>query len=133
MGTTPLQKEISDAYLEEARGPKPTGGPVTSRLFDLRFQGKWDDIWQIILGVAGRDEIIDTETLVYIAAGPLEDLICNVGSEYIDRVEREAKFNRQFGKLLTGVWLGRAEPEVRARVVQFCRAFPDPIDGEYQY
>ncbi len=100
---------------------------------DLSRNGPWEELWEILLTVTRRDEIIDTERLAYIAAGPLEDLICKAGPEYVDRVEREAKFNRQFGKLLTGVWLRSAKPEVRDRVVKFCRAFADPIDGQYRY
>ena len=125
--------EIADAYLEEARGPKPTRGWATDHVMDLSHNGLWDSLWQILLAMTRREEVIDTERLAYIAAGPLEDLVCKVGPEYIDRVEREAKFNRQFGKLLTGVWLRSAVPEVRERILKFCRAFSDPIDGEYRY
>ena len=126
-------QEIADAYLAEAKGPKPKWGWATVHVMDLSFEDQWDDVWKILLALVRRDEIIDTARLAYISAGPLEDLVCKAGPEYIDRVEHEAKFNRQFGKLLTGVWLRGAEPEVRERVVKFCRAFSDPIDGEYRY
>jgi hypothetical protein len=126
-------EEIADAYLEEARGPKPALGWATKHVMDLSLDAGWEELWQVLLAITRRDEVIDVKRLAYISAGPLEDLVCKAGSEYIDRIEHEAKFNRQFGKLLTGVWPRSAIPEVRERVLQFCRAFPDPIDGEYRY
>lgn len=128
-------EEIADAYLEESLNleNRKSLGWATNLVMDLSLEHAWQELWSILLAVTRRDEDIDTERLAYISAGPLEDLICKAGPEFIDRVEHEAKFNRQFGKLLTGVWLQRAEPDVRDRVLKFCRAFPDPIDGEYPY
>jgi hypothetical protein len=62
-----------------------------------------------------------------------EDLVCKAGPDFIDRIEREAKVNRRFGYLLTGVWPTDAAPEIRDRVLKFCRAFPDPMDGTYRF
>ena len=81
-----------------------------------------------MLAIATREEELGTEVLAYVAAGPLEDLVCRAGPDFIDRIEHEAKFNRQFGRMLTGVWLNGADPAVRERVEQFCQAFPHPID-----
>ena len=128
--------DIANAYLREAALTVNGGrelGWATSFVMDLPLEQSWEHLWTILLAIVRREEEIDTDRLAYISAGPLEDLICKAGPEFIDRIEHEAKFNRQFGKLLTGVWLSHAEPEVRDRVLKFCRAFPDPIDGDYRY
>src|ERR1700761_4802302 len=59
--------EIADAYLEEARGPKPTRGWATDHVMDLSHNGLWDSLWQILLAMTRREEVIDTERLAYIA------------------------------------------------------------------
>ena len=100
---------------------------------DFTYEERWEELWNVLLAIARREEQIEVEALAFIAAGPLEDLICKAGPTFIDRIEREAKFNAQFGRLLTGVWPGRADPSVRERVVRFCRAFPNPIDGAYAF
>ena len=87
----------------------------------------------MLLEISRRETPIDVHCLAVIAAGPCEDLICKAGPLYIDRVIAEAKCNPRFGRILTGVWGRRADPAVWARVVQFCRAFSDPIDGKYAF
>jgi len=100
---------------------------------DLTYEERWEDLWAMLLAIARREEQIEAEALAFVAAGPLEDLTCKAGPAFIDRIEHEAKFNAQFGRLLTGVWLSRADPSVRERVVKFCRAFSRPIDGSYAF
>jgi hypothetical protein len=129
-------EEIAEAYLEEARIPhRELGklGSATTQIIDLTYDGRWEDIWSILVTITQREEVIDNERLAFIAAGPLEDLICKAGPEFIERIEHEAKFNRQFAKMLTGVWLNSARPDIRERVVKFCRAFNDPLDAQYRY
>lgn len=126
-------QEIADAYLSNYRQKSTSTEWAFDAAYDCRYQKRWDDLWQIILCISRRDEEIETEALAFVAAGPLEDLVCNVGPEFIDRIEHEAKFNRQFGRLLTGVWLSRADPKVAERIIKFCRAFPHPIDEVYGF
>ncbi len=58
-------------------------------------------------------EVLKVETnermLAYLAAGPLEDVIC---MNTIDRVEREAAANKRFQRLLGGVWYYRASRRI---------------------
>ena len=60
-------------------------------------------LWELI------QKIINTEKneniLDNLAAGPIEDLMCNYGEEIIERVKKEAKENVIFKKCIQGVWL----------------------------
>ena len=125
--------QVADAYLAHARHKAASTQWSVAAVIDLTYEDRWEELWNVVLAIARREEQIEVEALAFIAAGPLEDLICKAGPAFIDRVEHEAKFNRQFGRLLTGVWLQRADPKVRERVVKFCRAFPNPIDGAYAF
>jgi hypothetical protein len=130
---TPSPLQIAEAYLAHARHKSSSTEWAVAAVFDITCAKRWDELWNVLLCIARREEQIEVEALAFIAAGPLEDLVCKAGPTFIDRVEREATFNKQFGRLLTGTWLRRADPLVRERVVKFCRAFPDPIDGTYAF
>ena len=124
---------IADAYLSHFRDKSPATEWALDTLQDFTLHQRWEEVWQVLLAIARGEKELEPEALAYVAAGPLEDIICRAGPEFIDRVEHEAKFNRQFGRLLTGVWPTRAHAAVRERVVKFCRAFPNPIDGQYSF
>jgi len=126
-------EQLADAYLAYAQHQSDATRWAADVVFDITFECRWEELWNVLLAIARREEQIDVQALAFIAAGPLEDLICKAGPSFIDRVEREAKFNKQFGRLLTGVWLRHADSAVRERVVKFCRAFSDPIDGVYGF
>jgi hypothetical protein len=126
-------QDIADAYLEHSKTRNDDLSWVLMAMFELKYEKRWDDIWEILLIILRRDPGLDAETLAYIGAGPLEDLVCDVGAEYIERIEHEANQNRQFAKALTGVWPYRADPKVRERIAMFCRAFSDPIDATYGF
>ena len=52
-----------------------------------------------------------------LAAGPLEDLIHSHGPEFIEKIEEEARVNREFKLLLRGVWESSTE-EIWNRVLR---------------
>jgi hypothetical protein len=74
-----------------------------------------EDAWKAILEILARTR--ESEVLEILAAGPLEDLICEWGRLVIDRIEGEANRNPDFRALLAGVW-ERGDPSVCARVAQ---------------
>jgi len=125
--------EIAAAYLAHAKDQSEASRWAIYSVMDMTLEDRWDDLWEVILAMSRDPADVDVGALAIVAAGPVEDLICKAGPAYIDRILHEAKFNSRFGRLLTGVWLQRAEPAVRERVVTFCRAFADPIDGEYRF
>ena len=72
-------------------------------------------VWPIILELIRRapDEGITS----IIAAGPLENLLCEHGRSFIGRVEQQAQVNPRFRHCLAGVWgENRMPPEVYSRM-----------------
>ena len=53
----------------------------------------------------------DDETLSYIAAGPLENLLVFNGSKVIDRLTKNADFDERIQLVLSGVWLDENEDD----------------------
>src|SRR5687768_11475068 len=80
--------------------------------FDMRDEV--DSIWALILAVLAKDQ--SNRVLEDLSAGPLEDLLADHGEEVIDRVEREAKLNPDFARLLGGVWQSHIPLDVWQRV-----------------
>ena len=58
--------------------------------------------WSILLEVIASART--DRALAYIAAGALEDLLCEHGSPFIERVESLAGKDPKFRQCLTGVW-----------------------------
>ena len=84
------------------------------KFFDLEIENP-DLCWKVILEILHREP--SEKVLGMLAAGPLEDLIENHGPKFIARIEDEAKTNRDFKKLLQGVWESSTE-EVWNRVLK---------------
>lgn len=73
-----------------------------------------DLCWELILEILRADQ--SDRVLANLAAGPLEDLLVRHGSKVINRVESEARKDRQFKHLLGGVWKNAMSDEVWNRV-----------------
>ncbi len=71
--------------------------------------------WAAILSLIARSP--SDQFLAILAAGPLEDLLCEHGAAFIARVEQEARRDPQFRDALAGVWgSSRMPPEIHTRV-----------------
>ena len=70
--------------------------------------------WEIILEIlrTPHHESVDWA----LAAGPLEDLLAWHGTEFIEKVEEQARSNPKFKELLGGVWQNTTPKELWARV-----------------
>ena len=74
-----------------------------------------EEVWPIILRLVELS--INDQRLSDVAAGPLEDLICNHGGQIISRVEIQAKMNPKFRRCLSGIWGWSSMPEaMQARI-----------------
>jgi hypothetical protein len=124
--------ETAAAYLAKFRGQGSEFDWAFDSVLDITFSDSWEELWEFVLAFSRLPETIEPEAMAFFAAGPLEDLICKAGAGYVDRVLAEAVRNSTLGRMLTGVWGYSADPVVWDKVVRFCRAFPDPIDGAYR-
>lgn len=71
--------------------------------------------WDLIVDLVERAP--DDDALGWVAAGPLEGLLCKHGPDFIDPVEVLARDDERFRKCLAGVGgLGEMEPDVYARM-----------------
>jgi hypothetical protein len=70
--------------------------------------------WSAILQILARG--LTDEQLSLLAAGPLESLLAVHGSQFIDRIEEEAKRNPNFNHLLGGVWQNSMPTNIWERV-----------------
>jgi hypothetical protein len=86
---------------------------VLDREYDLMNEEP-NEIWRLILKVLSLNN--SNKILETLSAGLLEDLLAKHGAAMIDRVEKEAKSNPLFAKLLGGVWQNSMTDEVWARV-----------------
>jgi hypothetical protein len=113
-----------DSYLQHvmrARNGVVTGDDADRDSFEMYFNPlitgpKPDpdlalDIVTELIGAAPDDE-----SLAYIAAGPLQSIVVDVGPKLIDRIERLAEKSPRFRQALAAVSLASADPDVASRV-----------------
>lgn len=70
---------------------------------------KPDVAWPIILSLI--EHAPDDESLAFVAAGPLEDLIQRHGQRFSDRLEDQARRDPRFRQALGDVWGWERVPE----------------------
>jgi len=70
-------------------------------------------LWELILEAIEKEK--NEKLLSNLAAGPIEDLMCNYGEEIIDRVEIEAKSNHSFKNCIKDVWLDSNDTPIYKR------------------
>ncbi len=73
-----------------------------------------DLCWELIDEIRRNDgsDVI----LANLAAGPLEDLLVQHGSRFIERIEKQAKNDEQYRKLLGAMWQNDIPDDVWKRV-----------------
>lgn len=108
----------ASAYIEAQKKPKlESEHPLwwaVERFMDMGRDVSPDDCWVAILEILSRNP--PQEVINVLAAGPLEDLIADHGSEFIERIELESRRNPAFRHLLGGVWQRGGPLEIWARV-----------------
>jgi len=61
-----------------------------------------EECWAAILSIVAKRPT--PRILAHLASGPMEELLELHGNEFIERIEKEAKTNSDFRKLLHSVW-----------------------------
>lgn len=70
--------------------------------------------WELIEKIRKKDG--SDVVLSNLAAGPLEDLLVKHGNQFIDLIEKDAKKDMQFRKLLGAVWKNDIDDDVWTRI-----------------
>jgi hypothetical protein len=87
--------------------------PVFDVVYDMVRKRPEEALAFILEVLRNDDSSVVAENL---SAGPLEDLLVYHGATLIDRIEQEAKQNRQFAWLLGGVWQNAMPEAIWLRV-----------------
>jgi len=87
---------------------------ATEEEHDLFFDGKSEELWQLILKIHERDHSIAIQQV--LSAGPIEDLLSKFGERYIARVEDKARKDPAVAKVLGGVWQSDMPDEIWIRL-----------------
>jgi hypothetical protein len=96
-------------------GNKKVGpSDAIDKVMELHLDDEHDLLWNFILEAYPKE--MSSRVFAVLAAGPLEDLLANFGSEYIDRVETLARQDPRFNELLGGVWRNSITEEVWERI-----------------
>jgi hypothetical protein len=116
---TPEHEELIEGYLAhaEARCLHGDDGDLAPAWWQMRDLVERDPeaAWLVVVEMVQR--ITRDEVLAYVAAGPLEDLLCGHPRTFIDRVESLAGSDAKFRRALSGVWPRTDVPEdVVARI-----------------
>ncbi|HEY6986688.1 MAG TPA: hypothetical protein VH375_11450 [Rhodanobacteraceae bacterium] len=86
---------------------------VVEKVWDLCDDAP-NDAFEFILAVLERD--LSSETLAVLSAGPLESLLRKHGPRIISRVERRARRDANFIRLLDHVWKNAMSGKIWDRV-----------------
>jgi hypothetical protein len=110
--------DIADAwiklhYLPEESEERERNFWAFMRLSKL-IRGDPEAAWSVIDQILGKDS--SDVILSNVGAGPLEDLLVAHGARFIDRIEKRAKSDAIFKKLLGTVWKNAMPEDVWLRV-----------------
>lgn len=74
-----------------------------------------EDCWRLIQLAATMD--LTAEQIAYFAAGPVEDILGQHGTVFIDRLEVAARGQPTMRKFVAGVWRGQMSDSIWGRVL----------------
>jgi len=78
-------------------------------------QSEPEKAWECIIKI--KDMSSSDSVLGNLSAGPLEELLFNHGSKFIDRVETLTRQNPKFTKLIKGVWASEMQKDIKEKIV----------------
>jgi hypothetical protein len=111
--------KLADAWIRFYHAPRNSKAQeetawATTEELDLLFDGKSEELWQVILKIHERDQSIAIRQV--LSAGPIENLLSRFGELYIERIEEKARQDPAFAKVLGGVWKDQMSDEIWSRL-----------------
>ena len=115
--------EIARLWLDESRNGRREGDGIIA-LADLSLHAP-ERLWTVALEILEllRDE--EELLIASIGAGPLEDLLCRYGADFVDRIIERARQNRRFRVAASCVWPRGIDPAIWQRL----QAVVQPANG----
>lgn len=102
----------------EAGMPREDLAWVVEKVWDLCDDAP-NEAFEFILAVLDRDA--SATTMAFLSAGPLEALLRRHGPRMINRVERRARRDANFTRLLGHVWKDTLSNPIWTRVQSLCQ------------
>ena len=107
-------KELAWAWIANAKANKPNIGEIPSGwapdlINELMYDGHPEEVWRCILAIHGLDQ--STQVQQILSAGLIEDMLAQYGDRVIARIERQARLDPSFARLLGGVWKNQMSDE----------------------
>lgn len=113
--------ELAEAWIRYWSAPEDSPEradfDLAMKFHDIEYH-KPELLWAMILAIHTQDKSVHIDGV--LSAGPLENLLALHGENFIDRVEKEARTDSSFARLLGGVWKNRMSEAVWQRVQAVC-------------
>lgn len=110
-----LVDEYIDAHRTRAATPaEHEAAAAASMSIMCLTEDEAEAVWRFVLRVIAKRP--NDWTLGMLAAGPLEDLICEYGATFMERIETEARRDSAFRWTLHGVWSNTTPSELWGRI-----------------
>ncbi len=120
-----MTSDLVDRWIRCHQGGTSRQSPLCEawEAVDNLVHADWDAGWSLVLQLI--DAAPDSRVLAAVAAGPLEDLLVRMPTEYIERVVLQARRDPKLRRCLTGVW--GLPPAVRERLPEYVSSVEDPL------
>jgi hypothetical protein len=107
-------QELAQLWIEYRKAAKHNAGELPSFWADdlidtLLYDGHPEDVWRCILAIHSLDQSIQIQQV--LSAGLIEDLLAQYGDRFITRIERQARLDPSFARVLGGVWQNQMSDE----------------------
>lgn len=100
--------KLIDGWIKHAENGVRSGGQVSeetfwahemmSKMCQLDPEAAWEVIQRIV------ERVDDEAVLAFVGSGPLEDLLAQHGSDFVDRVIGKIESDKKFAEVATSVW-----------------------------
>jgi hypothetical protein len=112
--------KLASAWMAEVRDFRKNRGTdgsgwATERMWELENEDP-EEMWRTILVIHRLNSNQEAVIVQNLSAGPLEMLLTKHGSQFIERIEEEARKDPSFSTLLGGVDQNRMSEEIWSRV-----------------
>lgn len=86
------------------------------KVIDFGLDKNHEAAWEFV--TRSFERTMSDKAFAVLAAGSLEDLLSDFGTQYIDRIEQLAQKNSRFNHLLGGVWKSSIADDVWNRITK---------------
>lgn len=117
-------KKLTQAWIDFQRTENSDSEWSSDDFIDLANEAP-EIAWECILSVIETESTDDI--LSNLAEGPMEDLLAEHGSQFIDRIESISKENIVFARLIKRVWIEGLPSKVQNKIRIIQSKYGNPV------